>query len=574
MKSAAPVKPSNIVYAVNERPPLSTVLLMGLQHTSVFFISIIFPVIIVHEMGSAVSTRDANSFVALSILAGGLVTIFQACRKGPVGSGYLCPSVCGPSYFQATRFAALSSGLPLVFGMTALAGVFEIGFSRFMHKLKFMFPSEVTGVAVTMVGIVLVPISMRNFLVIHDQNLIGTPQELTVAIFTLASMIILNVFGKGVLRLYCSLIGIVIGYLLALALGLFNVQDVAQFSSAKLFDIPYIRNMSWRIDFTMIVPFLVATLCSTLKTVGDLVTCQKINNADWRAPDMKSVSGGIFADGLGGLVPGLIGGYGQSTSSTNVGLSLASGVTSRVVAFSMGGLLILLAFFPKVSTIFLIMPKPVMGAVLLFAASFMIIAGLQIITSRLLDARKTFVVGLSLTLGLSVDMMPGIYDHFHPWLKPVFDSSLALATISAVVLNLLLRIGIAKKRTLVFRASPGANQKLSDFIQESGKAWGALKDVMDKAKNSVVELNEALVLSGIKKDVSLTASFDELSVVVDISYDGPPMPGSDHQNRDWLKAGDSDFVRLAMSIVRYHADRLTVSGKQGTSRYRIYFDHA
>jgi NCS2 family nucleobase:cation symporter-2 len=567
-------KPSNIIFDVNERPPLITTILQGIQHASIYFISLIFPVLIVKQMGLGISPGDASSFISLSILAGAITSILQALRKGPLGSGYLCPSVCGPSYFDATKIAVTSGGLPLVFGMTALAGAIEMGFSRIMRRLRVLFPSEVTGVAVTMVGIVLVPISVNNFLAIHEKNIIGTPAELSVGIFTLLTMIILNVFGKGKLRLYCALIGLMVGYLAALLLGLIPTSDIDKIGGAPFFRMPYIRHMRWAFDFSLLIPFMVATICSTLKTVGDLVTCQKINDADWRAPEMKSISNGIFVDGIGGVLPGLMGGFGQSTSSTNVGLSLATGVTSRAVAFSLGGVLGILAFLPKFSMLFLIMPKPVMGAVLLFAACFMIISGLQIITSRMLDARKIFIVGISLIMGLSVDMLPGIYDHFHPWIRPMFESSLALATILAVLLNLIMRIGISKKRSIKLPAMSNSNQKLFDFMDQNGRAWGALQTVIDKAKNAIIEFNVALMLSGHKESpVKYEASFDELNLNIDIHYHGKLLSPSENVDIDWAQAGEEEFQKLALYLVYYYADKVTSSCKNDICCYRLHFDH-
>ena len=55
------------------------------------------------------------------------------------------------------------------------------------------------------------------------------------------------------------------------------------------------------------------------------------------------------------------------------------------------------------------MPDPVMGAILVYVACYMILAGIQVITSRMLDARRIFVVGIALIFGLSVDMVPGLY---------------------------------------------------------------------------------------------------------------------------------------------------------------------
>jgi len=92
-----------------------------------------------------------------------------------------------------------------------------------------------------------------------------------------------------------------------------------------------------------------------------------------------------------------------------------------------------------------IMPAPVMGAIIVFLASFMIVSSLQIILSSKPDTRKTFVIGIPLIFGLSLQALPELYAQIVPWLRPLFGSALTLATVLAVVLNLLLRIGGAKQ---------------------------------------------------------------------------------------------------------------------------------
>ena len=59
-----------------------------------------------------------------------------------------------------------------MFGMITIAGMFESVFSRLIHKLPFMFPAEVTGVVVTMVGISLIPLGVSNFMGIETEGFI------------------------------------------------------------------------------------------------------------------------------------------------------------------------------------------------------------------------------------------------------------------------------------------------------------------------------------------------------------------------------------------------------------------
>jgi NCS2 family nucleobase:cation symporter-2 len=131
----------------------------------------------------------------------------------------------------------------------------------------------------------------------------------------------------------------------------------------------------------------------------------------------------------------------SDTSASNVSLSSASGATSRVIGFVAGGLFILLGFSPKLSALLSIMPAPVMGAILVFVTSFMIMSGLEIILSSKAEVRRTFVIGISLVFGLSLEVLPDLYAQVDPRLRPLFESPLTFSTVLAVLLNQLLRIG-------------------------------------------------------------------------------------------------------------------------------------
>jgi xanthine permease XanP len=65
----------------------------------------------------------------------------------------------------------------------------------------------------------------------------------------------------------------------------------------------------------------------------------------------------------------------------------------------------------------------------------------QIILSSKPDTRMTFVIGISMAFGLSLDIVPELYTHVPAWLRPLFESSLTLATVLAVILHQIFRIG-------------------------------------------------------------------------------------------------------------------------------------
>ncbi len=569
-------KPANLIYGVHDKPPFFEALIIGLQHVSIFFISLCLPVLLIAHMGDMVDQRSAEGFISLSMISAGIVTVLQSFKKRGVGSGYLVPSVCGPSYLSASMTAATMGGFPLLFGMTGFVGFVEVILSRFMNRLRFLFPSEVTGVIVMMVGVVVIPLTVESFVGIGTGDKTVTTAELITGFSTLALMVALNVYSKGKLRLYSVLIGIIFGYLLAILLGLFSETELVKLGETEFFAFPHIKNFGWKIDPVLIIPFTIATLSSTLKTVGDITTAQKINDVNWKRPDMKSVSGGIFADGIGGILPGLLGGFGQSTSSANVGLSIATGATSRRIAWFMGALLISLAFMPKVSEFFLLMPLPVIGATLIYSVSFMIIAGLQIIMSRMLDARKTFVVGISIIFGLSVYVLGDVYSGLHAWIHPVFSSSLSLATVTAILLNLLLRIGISKKIQLKFKDGYAFSTEIFETMEKQGGRWGARRDVVFKVSAAMHELVELIFGSGVLKseEINVEVIFDELKLEMHVSYSGAELHFPEKRpDPELLLHHDNAQHLLAAFLVGKYADKIISHSRGDVQDLKMIFNH-
>ena len=192
---------------------------------------------------------------------------------------------------------------------------------------------------------------------------------------------------------------------------------------------------------------MIVSLCGALKSFGNLVMCEKVNDDEWTKPDTKRIGDGLMADGIAVTISGVLGGVASDTSSSNVSLSGASGATSKWIGVAAGALFILLGFSPKLSALLSIMPAPVVGAIIVFVICFMLMAGLQIILGSKPDTRRIFVIGIALCFGLSLDMLPDLYAHLAPWLRPFFESSLTLATVMAVALNQLLRV----EETLLLR---------------------------------------------------------------------------------------------------------------------------
>ncbi|MBN2061573.1 MAG: purine/pyrimidine permease [Deltaproteobacteria bacterium] len=568
-----PTKPSNLIYGVDEKPPFAVSLLLGFQHLIIIAIGLIFPVVVVRECGG--TTEQATRMVAMAMIAAGIGALAQALRKGPVGSGFLCPQVCGPSFLSASILAVKTGGLSLLFGMTLMGGLFEAFLSRFLHRLRALFPAEVTGLIVMMVGITVINIALKNFFGIGDSEAATRPKVVLVSSVTLALMIGLNVWSRGKLKLYCVLIGMVTGYVLSFLTGIMDEESLVLVLSAQVFHFPFLYHPGWSFSFTLLVPALVATFCSTLKSVGDLTTCQKVNDAHWKRPDMQNIRKGILADAVGAVAAGMLGTIGQSTSSSNIGLSIATGATSRVVSFFIAGMLIVSAFIPKISSLLAIMPEPVIGATFTFVLSFMIVVGIQIISTRMMDARKTFVVGASMIFGLSVDIVPQAYLGLHHWIQPIFSSSLSAAMVMAVLLNLVFRIGISKSAQLTLEKGKDVSEAIFTFMDRQGGLWGVRKEIAQKAQGAMNEFAEAAATLGwFEQPILIDARFDEFNLDINLTYTGEPInfPEKAPSQEEMLE-DERAAASLSLLLLKRYADRVVVEPTDGRVLVKLHFEH-
>jgi NCS2 family nucleobase:cation symporter-2 len=444
-------KPANLIYGEDERPPMGVLLLLGVQHVFLMTSTLALPVVLVSEIGGGF--HEVRSVVGLTMIACGLGTILQAMRFGWLGSGFLCPNLCGPNFFAASMEAAWLGGLPLVRGMTIIAGLFEAVFARVLHRLHFLFPPEITGLVVLMVAEGLVPLGASKFLGISYAGEPISGAGLVTAAVTLLAMAGTGIWTRGRLRLYSVIIGLACGYLLSLALGLFAPSDYERLAVAPWVALPRLdEGFTFAFRWSLLPAFLIVSVTGALKSFGNLIMCEKVNDEEWSEPEIKRISGGLMADSFCVTISGLVGGMASDTSASNVALGSASGATSRVIGYVAGAMFLLLGFSPKIAAIFSIMPMPVMGAILVYVTCFMVISGMQIILSSGMDNRKIFVVGIPFIFGVSLSILPALYADLPYYLRPLFDSPLTLATVMAVLLNQffalgrLPRLGISGKR--------------------------------------------------------------------------------------------------------------------------------
>lgn len=424
---------SDFIYAREDVPPPLQLLLLSVQQGMLMFLGTLFPVMLVAAVGG--EQEMAVRMVGMTMIASGIGTLIQSMRSRWLGSGYLCPNVGGPSYLALSMNAAMMGGMPLMQGMIVFCGLVQVVLARILNHVRFLFPSLVVGLTVLMVGLSVVPMSFANFC---GAPLAGDSvlwQDVAAGCVTLLAIVAFNIWGKGAARLYCLLLGILAGWVFYLFLCPFNPEQFAMIRESALFAVPFQRLSQFRLDFdaSLAVPFVVISICGTLKTFGNLLAAQKITQPELSGIDMKPIVGGVTADGVSTALSGLIGAIAVDTSASNVGLAAATRAVSRYIGFGVGALFVILGCFPVVAAVISLMPPPVMGAALIFAVSFMIVAGIEEIMSVKMDTRKIFAIGMATIFGLSTVLVPAPFARLPEFLAPMFANPLTATTVLAIV---------------------------------------------------------------------------------------------------------------------------------------------
>ena len=368
-----------------------------------------------------------------------------------------------------------------------------------------------------MVGLSMVPVGFTRLVGLGGQDTVSEPAEWGVGLITLGTIIAFSVAPLGRLRLYSTVLGVVTGYAAALALGVIDLDAFRPLSELPLVGVPVpvAAPLSW--SPLLAAPFIAAALASVVKDAGLVIGCQKANDARWKRPDTRSVSGGVVAAGLGNVGAGLLGGMGLGISGGSVGLARATGATARVLGWFVAGLFVLLAFMPKVTAAVALMPSPVMGAGLIYVACHLVTAGAELITSRMLDARRTYTIGLSLLAGVGALAVPQMLEAVPTWAHAIFANPLALSTMLALTLNVVLCMGVSSRARARVPAGEGLANAVSRFVEQQGAAWGARSDVVRRVVPAIVEWGEEMALVGAPRELELLLEFDEFRLRARVS---------------------------------------------------------
>jgi xanthine permease XanP len=562
-------RPPGLLYSVDETPPRAVFIVAGLQQVALMSNSLIYPIILGRE--AHLSADRLLDFVSVSMLALGVGTLLLCARSRFIGSGYLCPAAYTQIYLGPSLSAAQIGGLPLVFGMTLIAGILQTAIAPVLRRVRFLLPPEIAGLVIAVVGLSIAVLGVRYSL-IGAANGATTSEYLAIAVVSLMTMVILNVWTKGYLRMFCVLLGMAVGYGASAALGILDFSAANPSGGLPLLRFPSLYLLQWRFDASLIAPFAIVAVAGTLHLMGNISTAQRINDAEWVRPNFISLSRGLFGNGIASIISAMIGSLGINSYSSSIGLSVATGIASRSIAYIISMAFALLSLVPAAAVVFATIPAPVIGAAMFFTAAFVFTSGLQMITARLLDSRKIIVIGFSFAMAVIADVSHDLLSQAPLLLHPILDNALVLGTFSAVLLNLFMRIGVRQRVTIKLDAGHVNRDTIERFLTEQGGRWGARRDIINRAIFGVVQLLE--VVGDVPEGTEIEASFDEFNLDVRVRYKGATLmiPERKPTPREIIASEEGERV-LAGYLLRQSADRINCKTSGTMAEVQLHYDH-
>ncbi|EEY45100.1 uracil-xanthine permease [Vibrio mimicus] len=438
---------ADLVYQLNDRPPLPQTLFAALQHLLAMFVAVITPSLIICQ-SLGVPADQTNTIISMSLFASGLSSFIQIRTFGPIGSGLLSIQgtsfnflgpIIGAGLALKAGGASIETMMAAIFGTILVASFAEILLSRVLQFAQRVITPLVSGIVVTLIGLTLVQvglISMGGGYAAMADGSFGSLDKLALAGTVLAIIVLLNRAHNPYVRVASIVIAMLVGYVMAYLMGMVNTDNLAE---TQFIALPIPMQYGLGFDWSLFIPLVLIFLITALEAIGDITATSEVSGEPVKGPVyMKRIKGGVLADGLNSALAAVFNSFPNSTFSQNNGVILLTGVASRYVGYFIAGMLVLLGLFPGVASFVQLIPEPVLGGATIVMFGTIAAAGVRIISRVDLDRRAILIMALSFSMGLGIAQKPEILQFMPEFIKNLFSSGVAAGGITAIVLNLLL----------------------------------------------------------------------------------------------------------------------------------------
>ena len=321
------------------------------------------------------------------------------------------------------------------------ASFVEVIIGRILRYARKIITPVVSGIVVTLIGLCLIKVGVSacgGGNAAQADGTFGSMRNLMLAGLVLLVIVFFNSCRNRMLRMSSVVIGLIVGYVVAWAMGMIDFSSAGSYAG---FYLPQPFKYGIDFDWSAFISLSIIFVITAIEAYGDITANSLISGepVEGKVFDQR-VSGGVVANGLTSFVAAVFNSFPNSIFAQNNGMIQLTGVASRYVGYFIALFLVLLGLFPAVSLVFSLMPEPVLGGATLLMFGTVATAGIRIIASQPIGRKEVLVMAVSFSLGLSVELVPDILAGLPKEVASIFSSGITTGGVAAIISNLLIRI--------------------------------------------------------------------------------------------------------------------------------------
>lgn len=412
--------------------PLPQMFAYGLQHVLAMYAgAVAVPIIIAQAMNLPI--EDLIRLITADLFTCSIATLIQTIGFGNIGGRI--PLIQGVTFASVGPMILIGSqhDMATIYGAIILGGLFTFLMAPFFSRLIRLFPPVVTGTIITIIGINLMPVAVRWLGGGVGNPEFGSITNIALGVATFVIVVLTYRFGKGFFGNLAVLVGLILGTVLAMAIGITNFDEVSRAQWISIIE-PFYFGFP-KFDFASVVSMIIVMLVVMVETTGDSIAVGEIVDKKIGQKELAAV---LRADGLSTMIGGVLNSFPYTAFAQNVGLIAVTRVKSRFVVAMSGVILIVLGLFPKLAAIVACIPNAVLGGAGIAMFGMIIASGIRSLGKVHFDSNYNLML-VAISIGVSMIPMtaPHFYEHFPAGAQIILESGITAGSIVAVLLNML-----------------------------------------------------------------------------------------------------------------------------------------
>lgn len=418
---------------------MKTAIPLGLQHILAMFTGNLAPIFIVAGVAN-VSMEERVLMIQCAMLVSGLTTFIQLypLRLGKnlqIGGGL--PIVMGTAFAFVPTLTTITAvyGIRAALGGALVGAVIEILIGLIIKPAKRFFSPVVIGAVLVTIGIKLLGIGANYFAGGVGAEDFGSWQNILLGSVVFLTVMLLQRYAKGMLKVTAILTGLVVGFILAAFMGKVDFNAIA---TAGWISIPRPLYFIPEFRLDVILAFAAVYIVSGLETLGN--TSGITMAAFGREATPEENSGAVLADAIGSQLAAVFNCLPNTAFGQNAGIVAMTGVVNKFCIATGAAMLVLASIVPKIGAIFAAIPSSVLGGAVITVFAMILINGFKMIAKAGFSEGNVLMLSVTFGVGYGVMAVPQIIEKLPGALQFIFGDAVASVCLVGIVANAIFNI--------------------------------------------------------------------------------------------------------------------------------------